>query len=76
MAANFGREAESTYTGYVYAKTGTILGGVKANRSTTFKTRDEAIAWMMQAVQTNKDAGRDVVGEVHTMWNGKVVEKR
>lgn len=64
------------YAGYVRAKSGLVLGGVKANRSVPFKTREEATAWLLQAIQVNKDAGCDVEGEVQTLWNGKVVERR
>jgi hypothetical protein len=64
------------FAGYVYAKTGTVLGGVKANRSTAFKTRDEARAWMFQVLEANKQAKCDVEGQVWMLWNGKVVEKR
>jgi hypothetical protein len=74
--ATFQSDGTQSFVGCIRAKTGTILGGVKANRSIAFATRAEARDWMLQALQVNKDAGRDVEGEVHTLWNGKVVEVR
>jgi hypothetical protein len=69
-------EGDERFAGYVYAKSGTVIGGVPSNRSIIFETRREATDWMLQAVQENKDAGRDVEGQIWTYYNGVVVEKR
>lgn len=63
------------YTGYVHAKTGLLLGGVKANTAGPFASHDDAHAWTLQAMQANRGAGRDVEGEVQTRWDGKIVTR-
>lgn len=61
------------YRGYIRATKGTILGGVRANASIAFRKRAEAIGWLAVALDTNRGAGRVVTGEIHTLYQGKVV---
>lgn len=48
------------YVGILEAASGVLLGGVKRHVSTAFDNREDAQAWLDQAVETNEGAGRKI----------------
>jgi hypothetical protein len=51
---------EGSWIGVLHAKSGTLLGGVRVHDSSRFSSKEDAQAWLDQAVRANKEAGRDV----------------